>query len=287
MKPSYRIAMGLVLPLLLAGCGGAAGSEMDRLDPKAPAATGLPATPSPDEPVPLEERPPFGLYAEAPTAETLKALSYGKPSPDQRFRAAVTEQGAWVARVDAAWLWQVQLPEPEPAIQQNDEEKAADKEPAPPAPTPVAVDVSWMPPDILLVQDQTGAWWRADPDWTTITKGPAAFQGKDEITFSPSGARMLYYTSSDKGRQLWVANADGNGAKLLGVNVAGSWSPEGEPVVTPLTPPEQPGGEAAGQESPTQTDGAGQQSPAQPEGADQENAASEPPAVPPPDQAGP
>jgi len=251
VKPRYRIAMSLILPLLLTGCAGAAAnSEMDRLDPSAPAATGLPATPGPDEPAPLEERPPFGLYAEEPTAETLAALSTGKLSPDRRFRAAVTEQGAWIARVDAAWVWQVELPEPEPAPPQGD--KAADKQPAQPTPIPVAVDVSWMPPDILLVQDQTGAWWQADPDWATVAKGPAAFRGKEEVTFSPRGDRILYYTAGDKGRQLFVANADGSNAKLLGVNVAGSWSPEGEPVVTPLTPAEKPAGQSAPEGSTTQ-----------------------------------
>lgn len=257
MKPSYQIAMGLILPLLLTGCAGsAASSEMDRLDPDAPAATGLPAIPGPDDPAPLEKRPPFGLYAEAPTADTLAALSTGKLSPDQRYRAAMTEQGAWVARVDAAWLWQVELPKPEPTPSQ--EGQSADKPPAAPAPTPVAVAVSWMPPDGLLVQDQTGAWWRADPDWTTITKLPAALQGKEEITFSPNGARILYYTSGEKGRQLWVANADGSSAKLLGENVAGSWSPEGEPVVTPLASPEKPAGTAPTQGSATQPEATGQ-----------------------------
>lgn len=256
MKRSHLIPLGLTLALWLTGCSQPADLlPPDRLDPAAPAASSLPAVPGPDEPAPLASRPPFGLYAEAPTADTLAQLSQGTLSPDQRFRAALTQQGTWIARVDAAWLWQIQLPAPTtPATTQTPTSPPADTgqagttaPTATPAAPPAIASLAWTPRATLLLRDAGGTWWEANPVWATASQLPAALQGKEELQFSPDGSKVLYYTAGTAGRQLWVAAADGSGARLLGTNVVGSWSPEGEPVVEKLPPVAPPAGTPAGQ----------------------------------------
>jgi len=194
VKSSVLIPLGLALSILMiaSGCRTAT-PYMDRLDPTAPAAAGLPATPGPDEPIPLGERPIFGLYTETPTAETLAQLSMGKLSPDQRYRAAVTPQGIWVARVDGAWVWQVPLPaQPVPQTGQQPPQDGAGNSPGAagqsaqntssgqngqnaqtsqsPVPAPGPAMVDWEAPSTLLIRDTRGLWWKASPDWITVTR---------------------------------------------------------------------------------------------------------------------
>jgi hypothetical protein len=97
-----RAAWGALLALVLTGCGKPEGLLLQRLDPKAPAASGLPPLPGPDEPAPLTARAPFGLYAQPPASDTLAKLAQGTPSPDGHFRAAMTSPGPWVARIAGA-----------------------------------------------------------------------------------------------------------------------------------------------------------------------------------------
>ncbi len=214
--------------LLAAGCATQAPAPIERLAPEAPAAKGLPPRQPADTPSPLLARPPFGLYAHYPSNDTLATLSIGPVSPDGRYRAALTGQGAWIARVDGAWLWQLELPIPKPPAPPPDPPGTQSPKPAtPPAapakqPVPVGPLV-WTPQGALLFQDDTGAWHLANPEAAQITPMAAVLTSKEGVTFSPDGKQVSYYTPGKTGRQLWVAAADGTGAKLMGENVTGFW----------------------------------------------------------------
>jgi hypothetical protein len=222
---------GVLLTLLLAGCGKPQALMLQHLDPKAPAAAGLPTPPGPEEPARLTDRPPFGLYAEYPSSDTLARLSHGSLSPDGRFRSAMTGQGAWVARVDGAWLWQITLP----SLPATPTAKPAVPGPqpatAPPPKAPAIAAMEWTPQNTLLLRDATGTYHQAEAEWAKITMLPATLQGKEMLTFSPNGKQVLYYINGKTGKQLWLANADGTNAKFLGENVVGSWDKDGKPAV--------------------------------------------------------
>lgn len=239
------VALMAATSLLLGGCGQPQSLQLQRLDPKAPAANGLPALPLKDQPSPLTVRAPFGLYAEAPTSDTLDRLAIGPVSPDGRFRAALTDQGVWVARVDGAWLWQVELPPlPVAPTANNDKKKTtADKnktQATPPKATRVVSNPAWTFRGSLVFQDDTGRWLEADPVTASVGLAPADLQGKEIISFSPDGKRVLYYVTTKTAKQLWVANANGSQPKFLGENMTGSWDEKGNPVATKIPTPQPP-----------------------------------------------
>lgn len=240
--------------LLLAGCGKPPELMLQRLAPDAPAAEGLPPAPVDGAPTPLLDRPPFGLYATAPSRETLQLLSTAPLSPDGRYRAALGAQGLWIARVDGAWLWQVPLPEmaePKPTTGQPPlSPPLIPQQPKPgtgpgnnngaQTPTPPTArkatkylgPLAWTPRDTLLMRDDTGTWVEIEPVAAKVTPLPAALQGKEWITYSPDRKQVLYYANGKTGKQLWIANADGTSPRLLGENVTGAWGPDGKPLVT-------------------------------------------------------
>ena len=242
MRASIVIA-GTAFVLLLTGCSQSQSLLLQRLDPASPAAKGLAPLPAQDEPTPLTGRPSFGLYAAPPTPATLSVLANGRISPDGLYRAAMTEQGAWIARIDGAWLWQLELPPPPPPPA-----PPAQPGPRPPAPESlppanVVLPLVWTSRNTLMFQDENGYWHEARPERAVITQLPAAFQGKRDLDFSPDGKQVLYATNVSGGQQLWVAAADGTNPKILGENVIGFWGPDGKPVVrqkstqTPSTSP--------------------------------------------------
>ncbi|HYF91897.1 MAG TPA: hypothetical protein VD969_06600 [Symbiobacteriaceae bacterium] len=246
-----------VLLLLTAGCSSKAPElMMPQLAPDAPAAAGLPPAPVGDAPTPLLDRPPFGLYAQYPGRDTLTTLSTARLSPDGRYRAAITDQGLWFARVDGAWLWQVPLPgaaDPKPA--QSPAQPAISQPVLPPQPgasppgtagqpkpptgakaTKYVGPIDWTPRSTLLLRDDTGTWVEIDPEACKVTLLPQALQGKEWITYSPDRKQVMYYTPGKTGRQLWIAKADGTDARLQGENVTGFWGPDGKPVITKVQP---------------------------------------------------
>lgn len=239
---SFRYPLGslFLLAALLTGCGPQPGIPLQRLAPESPAAAGLPQRPAADGPSPLQARPPFGHYAQAPSSDTLSMLSVAPVSPTGKYRATMTSQGAWVARIDGAWLWQIELPKPPPAPPAPAPDRPGAQPAPPPAPPrqPVPVgSLRWTPLGALLFQDDAGVWWLADPEIASVSQLPLGLQGKDLAQFSPDGKQVLYYTTGRTGRQLWVAAADGKDARLLGENVAGEWDAEGKLVVTKVTNP--------------------------------------------------
>jgi hypothetical protein len=235
-------ALAVVSALLVAGCTKPPELMLQRLSPDAPAAQGFPAPPLDGQPTPLGDRPPFGLYANYPSNDTLKQLSTGTLSPDGRFRFAFTQQGVWITRLDGAWLWQVPLPgegktaPSGPAVSQLPPgTSVATKPPTPPV-TPPAVKATkyigpgdWTPQGTLLLRDETGVWIEAAPATTYVTPLPQPLQGKESISFSPDGKQVLYYTPGKTGRQLWQAAADGAAPTLLGENLTGYWGKDGKP----------------------------------------------------------
>lgn len=198
---------------------------MVEIDPKAPAAAGYPALPLPEQPSPLTERPPQGLYAGEPSPDTLARLSTGTLSPDGRFRMAMTAEGAWVARVDGAWLWEIQLPAPPPPKPPEPPTHGGPlPPPLPPPPAPKVVgSLQWTPQSTLLFIDSNGLWQEASPATNLVTPLPAALQGTTGLVFSPDGRQVLYY----KGRALFTALRDGSQPKLVGENLTGYWTPDG------------------------------------------------------------
>jgi hypothetical protein len=225
-------ALALAAALLLMGCSKPPEVMLQRLDPEAPAASGLPSAPLGNQPSPLLDRPPFGLYAEYPSSDTLTLLSSGTLSPDGRFRAALTTQGLWVARKDGAWLWQVPVP--------GADKPAAPVGPplvqpaTPPAPPPAAAATSYIGPlqwtshNTLLLRDNTGTWVETTPETARVNVLPQALQGKEALQFSPDGKQVLFSILKATGRELWVSNADGSKPQYLGVNVIGTWDPTGK-----------------------------------------------------------
>ncbi|MFZ5823490.1 MAG: hypothetical protein ACOY94_04000 [Bacillota bacterium] len=236
-------ARTLTLALLLftlTGCAsrlpGTAPARTVKLDPNAPAAAGHLPLPLPEAPSPLTERPPQGLYATEPSADTLARLSTGTLSPDGQFRLAVTAQGAWVARIDGAWLWEIQLPAPPPKEPEPPAPGGPLPPPPPPPPPPTVVGAPhWTPQSTLLLLDSNGLWQEANPAKAMVTPLPAALQGTTGIAFSPDGRQVLYY----KGAQLFTALRDGTQPKLIGANLIGSWTPEGKLVTTSALSPTQ------------------------------------------------
>jgi hypothetical protein len=251
--------------MLLTGCTKPPELMLQRLASDAPAAVGLPPAPVGNAPSPLLDRPSFGLYATSPSRETLQLLSTAPLSPDGRFRAAINEQGLWIARIDGAWLWQVPLPEAAAppktgtttpgARQPGTAAQGAQTQPAKPA-TPTTAHTTkpikylgpldWTQQVTLLMRDDTGTWVEIDPEAATVTLLPAALQGKEWLTYSPDRKQVLYYAPGKTGKQLWVANADGTKPVLLGENVTGIWGPDGKPVVTKVQTQATATGERAG-----------------------------------------
>lgn len=241
-----HLLLALALASLLVGCNGPQAVTMQHLDPASPGGAGLPAAPAWNAPAALAQRPPFGLYAQTPSSDTLSTLASGVLSPDGRYRAAVTGQGLWVARVDGAWLWEVPLaepPAPAPAPAATTATDAA-KTTTPPTPAPLPAKPikfvgtpQWTPGNTILIQDDTGNWDLANPDRVEIHALPALLQGKESPQFSPDGQQVLYYTAGKAGQQLWVARADGTAAKLMGENVIGNWNASGKLVVTKAVNP--------------------------------------------------
>lgn len=96
-----------LLALFVTGCGEPSHPQVRQMDPVAPAAAGFAPVALPGQPSAIADQTPFGLYATSPTLDTITNLAIGTLSPSGQFRAALTEQGIWIARVDGAWLWQV------------------------------------------------------------------------------------------------------------------------------------------------------------------------------------
>jgi hypothetical protein len=232
-----RAAWGALVALMLTGCGKPTGLLLQRLDPKAPAASGLPALPGPDEPAPLTARAPFGLYAQPPASDTLAKLAQGTISPDGHFRAAMTGQGAWVARVDGAWLWQIALPAPPAPLPPKSSQPGLKLPPPPPTKAPLVVSMEWTLRDTLLLKDDVGVYHEANAEWGTTVQLPLALQGKQSLTFSPDGKQVLYYSNGKSGKQLWIANADGTNPKYQGDDITGSWDEASKLVVVKPKPP--------------------------------------------------
>jgi hypothetical protein len=254
-------ALGALAALLLAGCSKPPEVILQRLSPEAPAAAGLPPSPVGEEPTPLVDRPPFGLYAIYPDRDTLTSLSIGTLSPDNRFRAALTAQGLWVTRKDGAWLWQVPLPgeanapsligptaqtgapagQTVPTVQTTQAATPAQPgKPAPPPPpksTKYVGPLRWTSQNTLLMRDEMGTWVTCNPETAMVTVLPQALQGKEELLFSPDGKLVIFFIPTKAGRELWMSNADGSKPKYLGVNVTGAWDPKGQPVVQKATTP--------------------------------------------------
>lgn len=191
----------------------------------------------------LPLRPPFGLYAESPQPATLVQLAHGSPSPDQRHHMAHTAQGLWITRTDGAWLWHVQLParaEPKaPPLPPGTHPPPAPAKakPANPPALPLIVGTArWTERSTLLLRDDQGAWYEADPLTALVVPLPAALRGAEELTLSPDGRKLFYYTPGRRGRQLWTANADGSEPRSHGENLVGRWNPDSSLKTQPQAP---------------------------------------------------
>lgn len=145
---------------------------------------------------------------------------------------ALTPEGAWVARVDGAWLWQIELPAPPPP------EPAEPPAPGSPAPTPlpppaVVGPLQWTPQSTLLLTGSDGLWYEAVPARVLASPLPAALQGTTGLAFSPDGSQVLYF----KGPLLYTALRDGSQPKLIGENLTGYWRPDGQLVTAKASQP--------------------------------------------------
>jgi hypothetical protein len=281
MQPdSLRAGALLALLALLAGCSSAPPAKRPQLAPNSAATIAYPPLPAPDQPAPLDAQHTFGLYDEKPSAATVEALSRGTSSPDGRFRAAFTDQGAWIVRADGAWYWQIMLPAqvaPPPQTapgrtgqtgqpgqtgqvgQPGQAKPGATGEPsAPGKPTapgqpgaqaqpgakPAALG-AWTPAGRLLVQAVSGLWFEADPLTATVTPLAPFWQGRTGLQVSPDDKQVLYTQPGPKGPQVWVANRDGSKPTLVADNATAVWGPDNRPVITKLpepTPPPKTGG---------------------------------------------
>lgn len=251
----HALAGALCAALLTAGCGKSPELIMQQLAPDAPAGEGRPAAPVGDQPTPLLDRPPFGLYAEYPSRDTLKSLSTALLSPDGRYRAAITDQGLWIVRVDGTWLWQVPLPDvaapkstapaqpamsqpvlpPQPGMVQPGANQTA-KPVTPLKATKYLGPLDWTPESTLLLRDDGGNWTEISPEASKVVLLPAALQGKEWITYSPDRKQVMYYAPGKAGKALWIAKADGTDPKFQGENVTGVWGPDGKPIITKVQP---------------------------------------------------
>lgn len=236
MRTQRMLLLGAAL-LLLTGCNKPSALVLTHLDPSAPAASGYPARPLPDQPSPLTERNPFGLFTDAPSAETIAALATAQVSGDGRYRASITTQGAWVNRVDGAWFWQIKLastaatppaPPTKPGQTQPNATQPAQTTTPPPMIQHTVRALQWTGRSQLLLRDESGTWLLANPDSATVTALPAALQGKQAIAFSPDGTQVLYYAPGKGGDELFVANADGSKPVSKGVNVTAYWDENGK-----------------------------------------------------------
>jgi hypothetical protein len=270
MKQSYQKIGGLgILLAVLAGCGSATPPQQEGAATVNPhALAGYPPLPAQGEPAPLTSTP-FGLFSTPPSPATIAALSTGVTSPDGRFRAALTDQGAWIVRIDGAWYWQVELttvaPPPAQAGQRppangqsapttgqsaptTGQQAATGQQPpagqaglAPATATQTAVAVGgWTPASQLLVQAHTGAWYEADPLTATVTPLAPFWQGRSNLLLSPDGKQILYSQPGPKGPQVWVANKDGSRPTLVADNATAVWGADNKPVVTKLPEPVAP-----------------------------------------------
>lgn len=257
MKRWYQKIGGLTLLLtLLAGCGSASppeNSETPVINPQA--LEGYPPLPAVGEPSPLNSANLFGLYAAPPSPATVEALSKGLTSPDGRFRAALTDQGAWAVRIDGAWYWQIELTTVTPngqtapqgaagnqavgqATQQTLGPQAGQTALAAPVQTQSSTALGgWTPAGGLLVQASTGAWFEANPLTATVTPLAPFWQGRTGLLVSPDGKQILYTQAGPKGPQVWVANRDGSRPSLVADNATAVWGPENKAVVTKLPDP--------------------------------------------------
>lgn len=264
--PGRRVLASLLLLLFaLTGCGSRTPGTSEggaTVDPNSPAASGYGALPLPGQPTLLTERPLLGLYSTEPSADTLTQLGTGAISQDGRFRAVLTDQGAWIVRVDGAWLWQVQLPavSPTPAGTPGTAGTTTGATPATgtatgtagttgaatgtaagtagaatgatPAPATVAGPVQWTPDSNLALRDSAGRWWAANTTTTQVSPMTTAFEGATGLTFSPDGSKVFFY----KGTQLITALRDGSQARLVGENLVGAWAPDGTLQTTKKAP---------------------------------------------------
>lgn len=259
IKLRHALTIGLAAALLTAGCGKPPALMMQQLAPDAPAGEGQPPAPVGTQPTPLLDRPPFGLYAIYPNRDTLVALSTAPLSPDGRYRATITAQGLWIARVDGAWLWEVPLPDvavpkpvtpTQPAMSQPvlPTQPGTAKPPAGQTVSPATASkatkylgpLDWTSQATLLLRDDAGTWVEINPEASKVTKLPAALQGKEWITYSPDRKQVMYYAQGTKGPQLWIAKADGTEPKFQGDNVTGTWGADGKVIIT-KTQPASPG----------------------------------------------
>lgn len=253
MKLSLKEIVAVTgLLALLTGCGSAAppkieeGPEMSQH-----ALIGYPPLPAVGEDSPLSSVTPFGLYATPPSPATVASLAKGVTSFDGRYRAALTEQGAWTVRIDGGWFWQVELPPvvapPTAPTGQAPPGQAAPpvtEPPPPPVPQTAASLGGWSSAGQLLIQSTGGAWFEANPLTATVTPLAPFWQGKVGLQVSPNDQQILYPQSGPKGPQVWVANRDGSRPTLVADNATAVWGPDNSPVVTklpdPTTPPSTP-----------------------------------------------
>jgi hypothetical protein len=249
MKRSSQAIGGLgALLVLMAGCGSASPPVLGSQTTSAHALAGYPPLPPADQPASFPAQP-FGLFASAPTPATLTTLARGVTSPDGRFRAALTAQGAWAVRVDGAWFWQIELPVMTPAITSAKPggqagtptaagaqagQSAAQLGQTPAPPTQAATGLGgWTPLSHLLVQAPDGSWFDADPLTATVTPLAPLWQGRTGLQVSPDGKQILYSQTGPKGPQVWLANIDGTRPTLLADNATATWGLDGKPAITP------------------------------------------------------
>lgn len=257
MKERYKKISGLTLLLaLLAGCGSASPPQTAETPViKAQVLGGYPPLPTGDEPSPLNTANLFGLYAAPPSVATVEALAKGLTSPDGRFRTALTDQGAWIVRIDGAWYWQIELttvtPNGQstaqgaagnqtvgPASQQQQLGSQAGQALAAPVQTQVATALGgWTPAGQLMILTSTGAWFEANPLTATVTPLAPFWQGRVGLLVSPDEKQILYNQTGPKGPQVWVANKDGSRPTLVVDNGTAVWGADGKPVVTKLPDP--------------------------------------------------
>lgn len=255
MKQRYKKIGGLTLLLaLLAGCGSASPPETAETPViKAQVLGGYPPLPGAGEPSPLSTANLFGLYATPPSAATVEALAKGVTSPDGRFRTALSDQGAWIVRIDGAWYWQIELTTVTPNGQSTAQGAAGNQTAgpgtqqqqlgpqagqtalAPPVQTQAAATLGgWTPAGQLLIQATTGAWFEANPLTATVTPLAPFWQGRVGLLVSPDDKQILYGQTGPKGPQVWVANKDGSRPTLVADNATAVWGPDSKPVVTKL-----------------------------------------------------
>jgi len=111
--------------------------------------------------------------------------------------------------------------------------------PGPASRPPTSVGpLRWTAHGELILADQAGTWYLADPVTTRVKALAAALKGKEQVTFSPDGKQVIYSTPGKSGPQWWQATAEGSSPRLLGENVLARWDEAtGAWVVGPLVQP--------------------------------------------------